>query len=209
MRDSKDKYMRNQILFAIFLLSCIYNSGCNSAITKNSIKPKYSDSFINAEQNKLIGELRFGMNKNEAEKEIVKFHKNNERGNKYFIGNFEYQSFGGWYDDSDRLYGIEISSPMKFPDDNFMIRFQVDEITSLIHKKYGDADYDTFGYFKIDSLLNKVPNSYDIILKEWTIGKKKIEMHLWQAGLQGIRIIIKLPELPNLNNEKKIQENDN
>jgi len=154
-------------LLIIFLFSSILISGCNNDISDKRIEadnrkevPKYTDSFINAEQDKIIGDLKFGMSEKEAKKEMEKFDPPYEPGHKKSIGNFDYDFIRAKYD-SNKLYSIILSITLgKW--DNF------DELRNLIEPKFGKPDSD-----KVEWQRDSCNYQHRIL---WTIGKKEIEI---------------------------------
>lgn len=157
---------------------------------QNNIPGKtiYSDSFIKMEEQKIIGELKFGMNRKQVQIILEKFNKLNSKGeydiglkNWYptYIGKFEYFSpkIYSMFDNSDKIYSMTIESQLYKYEERMKVIEQIDELTKTVEEKYGDANI-VVSKFVLMTLIEKEDTSFNIVLKDWRIGKKDIDIYL-------------------------------
>lgn len=179
-------------------------------IEKKKREKKKRDSILIIEQNKVIGEIRFGMTKNEVNTMIKRFRKKNRRPDKFlgkpyyddFIGEYEYFQMTGFYDEG-KLYELYIQGVLTdWEDFDRDVSRQTKYISNVIKQKYGEPDlhYDIEPRYK----LNK---GYSYLISRWIVGTKTIEVRLQDNGTNyPINVSIFLPEVRKKIENKKNQE---
>lgn len=182
----------------------------NVRIIEERREKEIKDSIARIEQEKVIGDIVFGINEKEASKKISAFIKNSSR-TKYsdsdltypFIGNYEFSPYGsrGYYYD-DKLYMLVIQGQVISWDDyeNEVPR-EVRYITDVIKLKYGEP-----------STRNSIPERYNLekgdkfLLNSWTVGTKQIDVRLSDSETYySVDLYIYQPKIV----EKRNQENRN
>ncbi len=181
-------------LINILLLCCLSILGCKNPVVKNTTLHGYTDSFIVAEQDKVIGNLKFGMIKDSAEQEIAKFKMEHKSGGRYAIGNFVFDDMFGAFDflDSNRIAYLFITSPLyidsdkiidefiatsvkKLPESNSVFFQQLNELIKILEQKYGKGNDDTVR--SVFDMCNKDGESYTSAdIMRWTVGKKAMQV---------------------------------
>ncbi len=135
------------------------------------------DSIIAIEQDKVIGNIMFGMTKKDVRTKIEKFRKENRRPNKVlgkpyyddFIGEYEYFQILDYYYEG-KLYELNINGYLtNWEKYDSEVPRQIRYITDVIIQKYGDPD--------LHYTLNKAQTTKRIYLP-YHVGtwKKRIEI---------------------------------
>ncbi len=155
------------------------------SLEKEQIEQKKKDSIFLIEQNKVIGEILFGMTKIEVKQKIKKFRKESRRPDRflglpyydYFIGEYEYFQITGFYDE-EKLYELFIQGDLtdweNFDKD---VPRQAKYISNVIEQKYGEPDL----HYNIQQRY-KLKKGYSYLISRWIVGKKTIEVRLKDNG---------------------------
>ncbi len=177
------------------------------------IEKARQDSIIAIEQNKVVGDIMFGMQKNEVKSKIEKFRNENRRPDKflgkpyydYFIGEYEYFQILDYYYDG-KLYELNINgNPTNWEKYDSEVPRQIRYITDVISQKYGDPDL----HYELEPRY-KLQKGYTYLINRWNIGKKRIEIRVSDNGTSyPVNVEIFLPEVrEKINNEKEQQEKE-
>lgn len=181
---------------SIYILGC-KNDSSNNGTAPKSVKAisKYTDSFINAEQDKIIGVLKFGMSKNEVDDILDKFNKDHKLRNEYYIGKFKYNPSAilKGYDDNGKIFGFVIKSPEIAYSDGKKVFEQLSALENIVEEKYGKADQES-SYDK-SKLIEGDVNFVNYRVKSWEIGKKTINIFFEGSGVYVICISIFVPKV--------------
>lgn len=148
---------------------------------------KMPDSIILTEQEKVIGDIKFGDSEKETKKNLEEFIKKSKR-KEYsnsdfpdcFIGNYKFSEYGlyGLYYKS-KLYLLHIyGNPIHYDEYESEIPRQIEFLKSVISEKY-----------KEPHTSNTIPESfetkkgYSYEVYSWNIGTKRIEIRLKDRGV--------------------------
>ncbi len=162
------------------------------------------DSLLIAKQSKVIGDIKFGMKKNEVSSLIKKFNNEMKREHPvfgksfdaYFIGNFQYNYLKDYYY-KDELYKIEIEGDIigdKYYDQEMPknIKYAQD----VIQLEYGRPDYNFNVPYK-----HQMKDGYLYTVKQWDINAKTIKICV-QSG-NGYYLPLIQIYLPTIEEEMK------
>ncbi len=149
-------------------------------------RDRIRDSIANAEQNKVIGEIEFGMNKEIGEMKVAKFFEQSQRkrfeSSTYtssYIGNYEFnkRKTFDYYEDG-KLYMFKIKG-VKIPYQKLEteVRYQLDKILEVIELKYSEP-YLTYPYPK----SYEIDDDKDYTCAIWRIGTKEILITIDEEG---------------------------
>ncbi len=178
--------------YIFIFLTTIMSMACNDnkTITSKStitdaIKPeepsKYSDSLILSEQEKTIGDIKFGMTEKKVKLLIDKFKDETKKPDgilgkpyyDYFIGNYEYSQINDFYHNK-KLYRLEINGEIILWDNyNLEIVDKINSITEVLKQKFGEPD-----------ISHPIPERYQMengftyLVRAWNIGQKRIEIRI-------------------------------
>jgi hypothetical protein len=148
----------------------------SSVVTK-----KYSDSLVKNEEDKVIGNIMFGISEKEYRIEKKKFENATKKQQKiasitideYFIGNFEYFQMIDHFD-SGKLYRLEIQgTPVSWDDYEGEISNRISAIQEVIMQK-----------FRKPEIENSIPKMYEMekgytyLISAWDVGTKRIEIRI-------------------------------
>lgn len=181
----------------IIILTCsLIISACNGQIVKRTAAPMYTDSFINVEQDKIIGDLKFGMTKDIALAEIQKYKTTHTSGEKYSIGNFVFQDIFEMYDpaDANKIAYVVIGSSAYADSDKSIENFiskkgvgrnnsntiffqQLKELIKVIEQQYGKGNDDTTRSV-LDINLADGDENHLLDVMKWVVGKKTIQINV-------------------------------
>ncbi|WP_439151100.1 hypothetical protein [Winogradskyella sp.] len=165
------------------------------------IKKRKKDSITTIEQGKVIGEIRFGMNKNIAKSKINKFKKENRKPYKimnktfydHFIGNFEFSFIRDFYYENE-LYKIKIiGKPILWENFESEATKEIKAISNVLKTKYGNPNlhYDLEPRYKLKK-------NYTYLINSWKIGTKEIQVRISDKGTSyNVILIITKPNVEN------------
>jgi hypothetical protein len=163
----------------IFVLSSCINRGNNSEAPVNAVDSvAIRDSlckvaFIREEENKVLGDLRFLISKEEYYRNAEKYFAPYKGNYGYHIGNYEFFLYRDVFFE-DKLYYIQLlGSHVKYEDYDDGVPRDFRSIYDVYHAKYGDPD------IRISIPANyelKTGHSYRIA--EWRIGRKTVQIRL-------------------------------
>jgi len=176
--------MRNIIL--LLLLSTLLSCGSSetkiedvvSDTTRTPIEKEvvYPDSI----QNKVIGEIKFGMPEKDAKKAIEKFEKQSERiidkndgFAKNFIGNFGYITIYPQFHNK-KLYQIMIRGNfIKWEDYKTKLPEELSNIKTVLQNSLGDP-------MKINSIpdFSETERGKSYLVYGWLLGNKKVTVYI-------------------------------
>ena len=147
------------------------------------------DSIISIEEQKVIGDIMFGMTEKEVKSEIKDFNKENQKlddylfkasGKRfydYFIGNYEYSTVRGFYYDG-KLYKVMITGkPILWDYFDSEVPKNVKAISDVIKAKYGNPSTQS-------NILPRyqMQEHYTYLVNSWTIGVKEIQVRISDKG---------------------------
>lgn len=180
------------------------------------IEKARQDSIIAIEQDKVIGDIMFGMPEKEVKSKIEKFRKENRRSDKFlgepyyddFIGEYEYFLIRDYYYEG-KLYELNIIGiPTNWEYYDSEVPRQIRYITDVISQKYGNPDL----HSELEQ-RHKLQEGYTYLLNRWNIGKKRIEIRVSDNGTSYPVIVeIYLPEVREkiiIEREKQEKESAN
>lgn len=161
------------------------------------------DSITRIEQIKVIGDIKFGMSKNQVVKRIKKFTKENTKFvqktykktsftvKEHLIGNYRFDYIDGSYYNG-KLYELIIHGfPIDWEYFDIVIAKEIEAITNIIKLKYGkpDSHSDIKPRYKYD-------DNYSYLINSWTIGTKEIEIRIVaNKTTYNVRVVINQPEI--------------
>ncbi|MGB0427898.1 MAG: hypothetical protein ACPGEC_03095 [Flavobacteriales bacterium] len=171
------------------------------------------DSIIAIEQDKVIGDIKFGMTKKDVKLKIEKFKKENRRPDKFlgephyddFIGEYEYFQILDYYYEG-KLYGLNINGNLidweKYDSE---VPRQIKYITDVISQKYGDPSL----HYELPPRY-ELQKGYSYLINRWNIGKKRIEIKVLDTGTRyPVNVEIFLPEvIEEIKKEREQQEQE-
>ena len=174
-------------------------------------RDRINDSIAKAEQDKVIGEIEFGMSKKAGEKALNEFIEKSERKvfensnyTKPFIGNYEFDKYGtyGFYE-NDELYMFKIKGvDIEYNKLETDVQYQLDYIREVIELKYGEP-YLSYSF----------PKSYDIDDEKdytcsiWKVGTKEIIIQIDEEGTDySVDVLIYQPKVLEKISEKRRAE---
>ena len=186
--------MKKQLtLLALPIASIILMASCTSqsAETKSSSKPvidtvKLKDSLAKvelkkADENKVIGDIEFGITEKVFDKQSAKFIKSlttEINGYVYKLGNYQFRKIEGSFEDS-KLYRANVIGYLQhYEEYESNLIPQVETLKTMLVGKYGDP-----------SERNGAPawhttqNGYSYLAYRWEIGSKTIEIRVTDREL--------------------------
>jgi hypothetical protein len=175
------------------------------------IEKARQDSIINVEQEKVIGDIKFGMKKIEVNQKISKFKSETARPYEivgttfydYYIGEYKYFQILDFYYQT-KLYEIFIQgNPINWEKFENEIQKQINFISEVIKQKYGPPTFQKI----LDPIYN-LQKGYSYLINRWEIGVKTIEIQVEDNGTYYcVNLVIYQPEIINrLNKEKEEKE---
>lgn len=141
---------------------------------------KYTDSFIQAEQNKAISDIRFGITEKEFNSLADKLKRETRKPDPhlkgwydYYLGNFEYEYINGEFHEK-KLWQVSLDGKLLSYDeyDTYMPG-AVSRLESVITPKFGNADL----AYPIPSWTDMEKN-FTYLVKRWEVGDKRIEIRI-------------------------------
>ncbi|MCP4970061.1 MAG: hypothetical protein GY932_05630 [Arcobacter sp.] len=177
------------LIFTLSISSCTTSEEDLGRIKQtDSLRMARLDSII-IEQEKVIGDIKFGMDKKTTEKLWEKFCDENKQSedfgtgihNKfytYYIGNFRFTRSSIYLNPitprflNDSLYHFTIKSKaIMYEEFDLMVPWTINIISDILSKKFGDPDFKTENIILNDG-------SFFHTIKYWIVGEKKIEVLL-------------------------------
>lgn len=201
--ENKEKTLQNKVNDSISKQKKMINRKNDSILKQEKITKRKNDSTIKIEQEKVIGNIEFGMSEKEGEKEISKFTESSKK-RKYsnsdlkysFIGNFEFSTTKGFYYE-DKLHMFKIMGvSIPWVDYSQRIEQEYNNIRKILQLRYGEPNNTT-----------SFPKSYELegktnyTLDSWTIGDKKIRIFIDNSRTYySIDILIFKPKISRIIN---------
>lgn len=210
------------IIFMLCFLSCKEKKMTDAEIDRivDSItnseneNKKMPDSIILTEQEKVIGDIKFGDSEKVTKNNLKDFIKKSKRKDHsdfdelgYFIGNYKFTN-SGVYDFyyKSKLYKLHITGyPIQYEEYKSEISRQIESIKSVISKKYKEPD-----------ITNSIPESfetekgYSYEVHSWNIGSKKIEIRINDKGDHyTVNIEIYQPNIVKTLEKSQLEEDKN
>lgn len=151
------------------------------------------DSINAVEQEKVIGEITFGMSKKQARQKLEKFRRTNKdkRGIYHKIGEYQYLSVSDLYQ-KGKLYSIKIEgAPIDWEYFKSDVPDQIEKITRIIKEKYGDPSkqYELMPRYRLEK-------NYTYLINQWDVGKKRIEVRVSDNGTSySVDVAIYIPSI--------------
>jgi hypothetical protein len=167
-----------------FLTSCANNDDNRKEVIIAPSKPKVADTIVATEQDKAIGDIKFGISEKEFEKVRKDFDKKTEtpawEGSTaitHKIGQYEYTYMDGeFYHDS--LYKIVLRGDVvQYDDYNNEMPNKYKSIRYLLTLKYGNPTTEN----GLPSWTSIAKNRYEICCA-WEIGKRTVELKVASRG---------------------------
>lgn len=213
------------MIFMLLILSCkekVMNDVeidridkiADSIVNSEKEKRKLPDSIIIIEQEKVIGNIKFGDSEKETKKNLEVFIKKSKR-KEYsnsifpdcFIGNYKFNG-DGVYDlyYKSKIYKLHITGhPILYEDYKSEIPRQIEYIKAVISEKYKEPD-----------ITNSIPESfetekgYTYEVHNWNIGSKKIEISINDKGDHyTVNIEIYQPNIVKILEKAQLEEDKN
>ncbi|WP_064968047.1 hypothetical protein [Tenacibaculum ovolyticum] len=174
-------------------------------------KQAREDSIIAIEQNKVIGDIFFGISLEEykkKKKQFIKKTKNTDRGStdrgskglhKQNIGDYEFNDiYGGFH--NEKLYRVDIQgNEIHYDYYNIKMQRQVEAIKRPYIEKYGEPNIQ----YKIPK-RHRINKGYTYLVSSWVVGSKKIELRIEPDGNYN-RLLVKIFQ-PTIANQIKQDE---
>lgn len=179
-------------------------------LERQRIKQFEQDSIELIEQQKVIGEIKFGMRKEQVDLLIEKFQKENRRPDKTlgipfydnYIGEYEYLSINAFYYNKG-LYEIKVQgSSFTWEKYDRNIPEQLSYITDIINQKYGEPD--THSPLRD---MSSMEVGYSYLVNQWQVGGKTIDVRVESIGRRySVNVVIFLNEVRNIIKKSKEEE---
>lgn len=175
-------------------------------------KRKVQDSIVLVEQDKVIGNIKFGTTKGITKKEIDKFKKQYTKkapGYSYltyiYIGEFQAMQILDFYYDNKLYYLLIQGGTILWEKYDSEIPRQVQFINDIIEQKYGKAHISN----EIEP-RHRLQHGYSYLIKRWDIGKKRIEIRIEDISTSyNVNVEIFQPEIEaKINSEKEKKEKE-
>jgi hypothetical protein len=172
-------------------------------------KKKYQDSITLIEEDKAIGNIKFGIPKSIAGKEINKFKKQFERkepGYSYltniYIGEFKAIQILDFYYDNKLYYLLIQGGSILWENYDSELPRQVQFINDVIEQNYGKAQISN----DIEP-RHRMQNGSSYLIKRWDIGKKRIDIRIADNSTSYmINVEIFLPGIESKVNSEKLKK---
>lgn len=218
------------IVSSIILVIIILIIGCKQGDSLKTKEQNRQDSIttfnekkrldsIRVEEEKVIGEIKFGMGEKQTKNLWQKFLKENRKPNEFLKGYYDY--YIGDYEivegsmslanslprfRNDSLYYFTIVGQL-FSYNEYVVKAPkvLNAISDILTNKFGNPQFE----IELPNWYNTDRNYYYVI-KYWIIGKKKIEIKLnpsWDT-MYSIDVSIYLPEIVDQEKIKEEQEAD-
>ncbi len=182
-----------------------------AALFENDLTDLSSDLNIVEEQSKVIGDIKFGMKKDEVSTLISKFDNKMQRDHlvlgkpfkSYFIGNFEYFIISDFYY-KDELYRIDVKGAVvSYKDYESDMPISIKNAQDVIQQKFGSPDYDR----SIPATF-QMEEGYVYTIKEWNVGTKRIRINIEDNGDYYMPVlVIYMPSIEEkIKEEKRLKE---
>lgn len=179
---------------------------------RDSLETIRKDNFILAEQNKIIGDIVFGISFEEYQimkKQFLERTKNvdwvSSDGYKFYkqnIGDYEFEDIKGYFY-NEKLYRLDIEGGLiSYKYYKSEMHSQVEAIQNPYEKKYGKPDT----YFGIPETY-KMDEGYSYSVAYWHIGTKKVDLRIEDIGSY-YRLHIRISQ-PKVVNQIKFEEEVN
>jgi hypothetical protein len=161
------------------------------------------------EQDKVIGDIKFGSTKRTTKKEIDKFIKQYEKkapGYSYltyiYIGEFQAMQILDFYYDNKLYYLLIQGGTILWEKYDSEIPRQVKFINDVIEQKYGKAHLSN----EIEP-RHQLQHGYSYLIKRWDIGKKRIEIRIVDSSTSYmVNVDIFQPEIETKINTEKLKK---
>lgn len=158
-----------------------FNSENKDSIRLDSIKK----SKIIEDEKKVIGDIKFGIQEQEFNKQLAFFLKNSSVKNKkykyideYSIGDFNFSNANGYFHEK-KLYSFEIIGELIYWEDyDIKLIEQLDKLKSVLTSKYGIAE-ENIGIIP----RYRIEKGYLYLNYRWIIGTKTIDIRTTEQGL--------------------------
>lgn len=144
------------------------------------LKKDSAEKFYNKEQNKIIGDIEFGITEKQFKKLSEQFDAKNYDNEliKHKIGDYYYSTIQGYYY-NNKLHEVDImGSYIDYNDYNTVLINQVSLLKDIISKKYGPNSYGQgliAGY--------SIEKDQSRLVYGWSVGTKDIHIRIANRGL--------------------------
>lgn len=184
MMNIKNIYFQFAIL-CLLLLSCNLNTSNDFENRDNSKVEELKKQKIDEDEKKVIGDIKFGVNETEFNKQLDEFLKKSIVKNKaykyineYEIGEFKFRKAEGSFH-QDRLYYFQITGELiHWEDYSIKLLGQLEKIHEILKKKYGSPNE---GLGPIDRY--QIEKDHFYLNYNWNIGTKTIQVRTSENGL--------------------------
>lgn len=162
--------------------------------------------FIKVEQEKVIGEIKFGMSESKTKKLWKKFLNNHKKSGSFYIGDYK---FSGAYRivrflNNNSLYYLTLRGYL-IRYDEYVVEAprEYKAISNILENKFGKPDYERelIKWYKTDK-------NYYYTLKYWNIGKKRVEIKLSRSSGTYLTIDVSIyqPEIvEQINRQRELE----
>jgi len=156
------------LIFFVLLFSCNgqHNSSVNDSlfVDTNQIPKPQTKKYPDSTQNKVIGDIQFGINKKTFDELSNVYQKTHLKNKRYHLGNFQYLLINSKFF-HEKLYQVSLYNPWVETEDDLKQTIK------------GAYDIVTAQYGKPDSTHNGViDKGTDEDLFVWHIGRKRIKI---------------------------------
>ncbi len=173
---------------------------------------KTKDSIINLEQDKVIGDIRFGMTEQEFEIQKDSFLKETEfvdyefQGRKFYrskIGTYQLSFIRGIYNNDSLYYTRIIGHPIHYEKYDSNLKKELQSIYNIFKNKYGTPQQDN-----VVPEWHQISNGQTYPVAKWIVGTKSIDINIVDGGVyRYIHVnIYRQDAVDQLRKEREFQE---